>query len=131
MVIEPDLADNYERLGMLYLRAQRDAEAERSFRDALQRDARSANSYYGLAKILQRQEKLEAALQAAGEAMKLAPDSYNVHFLRGQILQQMGRKEQAKGEFAEAKKFLDAKVDKDRQDLNKAMPNPELKETPN
>ena len=38
IAIEPDLADNYERLGMLYMRLQRDAEAEKSFREALERD---------------------------------------------------------------------------------------------
>ena len=65
------------------------------------------------------------------EAAELAPASYNVHFTRAQILQQMGKKEEAKLEFAEAKKFLDAKVHKDREELKKPVPSPELKETPN
>jgi Tfp pilus assembly protein PilF len=117
---------------MLYLRLQRDAEAENSFRETLQRDSRSANSYYGLAKILQRQEKLEAALRAVDEAAELAPASYNAHFTRAKILQPMGKKEEAELEFAEAKKFLDAKVDKDREELKKSVPpSPELKTTPN
>lgn len=106
-------------------------EAENSFREALQRDSRSANSHYGLAKILERQEKLEAALCAVDEAAELSPASFNVHFRRAQILQQMSKREEAKLEFAEARKFLDAKVDKDREELKNSVPSPELKETSN
>lgn len=63
--------------------------------------------------------------------MELAPASYDVHFTRAQILQQMGKKEEAKLEFAEANKFFDVKVDKDREELKKSAPSPELKEAPN
>jgi tetratricopeptide (TPR) repeat protein len=128
VAIEPDIPDSYERLGMLYLRQQRDAES--SFHEALKRDARSANAYYGLTRILQRQGKIDSALKTIDEALKLSPDSYNVHLTRPDLAVE-GKEEEAEQEFAVAKRLLGANLDHDREDLNKSIPSPELKQAPN
>ena len=60
--IEPDLALDYEELGDVYALLQDDKNAEKNYREALRRDARLVNSYFGLAKIYERQEKYAAAL---------------------------------------------------------------------
>jgi Tfp pilus assembly protein PilF len=66
------------------------------------------------------------------EALKFAPNSDKVHFVRGQALQRLGRKDQAKVEFDIGKRLLDEKLNKDREDLeDKLLPNPELKHAPN
>src|SRR6267142_2377212 len=51
---ERDLPDNYEQLGVLYQRMEKYDDAEKSFREALQHDAKTPTPYFGLAKIHQR-----------------------------------------------------------------------------
>lgn len=52
-----------------------------------------------LAKLYQEQGKPDQALHAIDEAVKLAPKSERVHFLRGQILQRLGRTDEAEAEY--------------------------------
>ena len=131
ITIDPDLADNYYQLGVLYSLMQRQEESANAFREALRLEPHRSGAWFGLGKIYNEQGNFLEALKALDEALKTAPDSYNVHLVRAQVLQRLGRQEEAKREFAGAKKLLDAKVDRDREDLNKAVPSPELKETPN
>jgi len=133
IALEPDLADNYEQLGVLYSRMQRDEDAEKSFREALQRDAQSAGSYLGLAKLFQKQNKPEPGLKMIDAALRLSPDIHGGHFLRGRILMQLGRKEEARVEFAAAQKGMQSKLDKERESQDEdrvPMPNPELTRQP-
>ena len=85
-----------------------------------------------MAKIYEKQEHLEAALKALDEALKVVPDSGKVHAVRGQVLQRLGLTEQAKAEFATAKRLMDEGLEKDREEWGEKMvPSPELKQTPN
>jgi Flp pilus assembly protein TadD len=131
IALEPDLADNYEQLGVLYSRMQRNEDAEKSFREALKRDSKSAGSYLGLAKLYQKQNKPEPALKMIDEALRLLPDIHGGHFLRGRILTQLGRREEARLEFAAAQKGMQGKLDKERQSRDEdPVPNPELTSQP-
>ncbi len=131
VAIEPDLPDNYEQLGLLYLRLQRDAEAEKSFREALRYDQKRSTALLGLAKLYLQQQKYQPALTAVEAALKLAPTSQSAHFLRGQALIRVGRREEGRAELAAAQKLLDSGLDKDRAALGEnRIPNPELTAQP-
>jgi tetratricopeptide (TPR) repeat protein len=102
VAIEPDLALNYDELGEVYWQMQDDANAEKSFREAIRRDPRLVSSHLGLAKIYQKQQKYTAALAEADRAVKLDPERTEAHYLRGQALLRLGRKEEAKKELGAA-----------------------------
>src|SRR5580692_3486213 len=131
IAVEPDLPDNYEQLGLLYLQLQKDDEAERSFREALRYNPRQPASLIGLGRIYQRQGKNREALTALDSAEKLVPDNQNVHFVRGQVLLKLGRREEAQTELATSKKLVDASLNKQREKYGDSpVPNPELKQPP-
>jgi tetratricopeptide (TPR) repeat protein len=131
IAIDPDVPDNYYQLGLLYSRQQKDDDAEKAFQEALKRDPRRSGAWFGLAKIYERQQKYADALHAVDEAVRLAPDSRLVHFLRGQILQHLGRKDEAKAEFLMAKKLMDQGLKEDREKMEQlSTTNPELKQVP-
>ncbi len=119
--IEPDLALNYNELGDVYWLMQDDAKAESSYRQALRRDPRLVDSHLGLAKIYQRQKRYPAALAAADAAIKFDADRTDAHYVRGQILLHLGRKE-------EAKKEMEAAAGNGDQRKNTSIPSPELLE---
>ena len=60
VALEPDVAFNYDRLGVAYSYLQDEAKAEENFHEALRRDSHLASSYFGLARIYQRQQKARA-----------------------------------------------------------------------
>ncbi|MGH9741431.1 MAG: tetratricopeptide repeat protein [Candidatus Acidiferrum sp.] len=131
IAIEPDLADNYEQLGLLYLQMQKEGEAERSFRQALHFNSRMPVSLLELGRLNQRQGKNREALGFLDAAEKLAPDNQNIHYIRGQVLLRLGRREEAQAELATSKKLLDAGLNKQRARLGGSpIPNPELKQPP-
>jgi tetratricopeptide (TPR) repeat protein len=132
LTIDPGLPDDHYQLGQLYSRQQKDAEAEKEYRETLKRDAQRSGAWFGLAKIYERQEHYGEALKAATEAAKLAPDSRLVHFLRGQILQKLGRTEEARVEFATAKKLMNQGLQEDREKMERLpATDPALKHLPN
>jgi len=98
--VEPDLALNYDQLGETYWQMEDYTNAEKSYREAIRRAPNVANSYLGLAKIYQKQGKLAAALTEADVAVKLDPERTDAHYIRGQLLLRLGRKEEAKKEMA-------------------------------
>jgi tetratricopeptide (TPR) repeat protein len=102
VAVEPDLALNYDQLGDVYWQMQDDVNAEKSYREAIRRDPRLVTSYLGLAKIYQRQQKYAAALAETDKALKLDPERTDAHYIRGQALLRLGRKEEAKKEMAAA-----------------------------
>src|SRR5260370_25757802 len=55
--IEPDVVNNYEELGDVYLLMQQDSEAEKNYREALRRDSLMVNPHVGLDKLYQRNLK--------------------------------------------------------------------------
>jgi tetratricopeptide (TPR) repeat protein len=131
LAVEPDLADTYEQLGQFYLRAGNNEEAAKFFHEALKRNAQMAASHLGLAKIDMQREKYREALKSVDAALQLAPGSQGAHFLRGQVLARLGRREEAQAEFAIAKKMVNADLSKRREALgDQAVPNPELAQPP-
>src|SRR5256885_916181 len=131
IALEPDLADNYDQLGVLYARLGKDEDAERCFREALKRDSKMASAYAGLAKLYQKQQKLEPALKMADTTLRISPEFEGAHYLRGRILMQLGREEEARVELATAQKKLDTQLDKEPESRGKnRVPNPELTHEP-
>jgi tetratricopeptide (TPR) repeat protein len=131
IAIEPDLPDNYEQLGLLYLQMQKDDEAEHSFREALRYNPRQPASLLALGRLYQRQGKNREALTALDAAEKLAPENQNVHFVRGQVLLRLGRREEAQTELATSRRLVDASLNKQREKYgDHPVPNPELRQTP-
>jgi tetratricopeptide (TPR) repeat protein len=127
VALEPDLALNYDELGDVYSLLQQDNEAEKSYREALQRDPRLVNSYVGLTKIYQREAKYPQALTAIDSAGKLDAGRTDIHYLRGQVLVHLGRKEEGKKEL-EASVRLDneRRAARQKQMESGAVPSPEL-----
>ena len=130
--LEPELADNYVQLGYLYWLMQRDDDGVPEYRKALERDPKSSDAWFGLARSYLRQKKHAEALQAIDQAAKLAPENQRVHFIRGQVLQRLGRDDEAQAEFAIAKKLMDQGFHKDREKMEERyVPSPELTQLPN
>jgi tetratricopeptide (TPR) repeat protein len=127
IAVEPDLAFNYDKLGDVYALMQQDGDAERSYREALKRDPRLVNSYVGLAKVYQRSEEYRQALAAIDSALKLNPDGSDLHYLRGQVLKHLGRKQEAQKEV-EASVRIDntRRSEREKQVESGIVPSPEL-----
>jgi tetratricopeptide (TPR) repeat protein len=125
--VEPDLALNYDELGDVYSLMQEDSDAVKSYREALRRDHGLVNSYVGLAKAYQRQEKYQQALSAIDAAGKLDPARTDIHYVRGQVLIHLGRKEEGKKEM-EASVRIDNqhRAEREKQIENGTVPSPEL-----
>jgi tetratricopeptide (TPR) repeat protein len=125
--IEPDLAFNYDELGDVYALLQQDSDAEKNYREALRLDPRLINSCVGLAKIYQREEKYLQALAALDMAGKLDPGATNIHYLRGQVLLRMGRKQQGKKELETSVRIdNERRAAREKQAESGALPSPEL-----
>jgi tetratricopeptide (TPR) repeat protein len=131
IALEPGIGYNYEQLGRVYLQMGREAEAENAFVEALKNEPRLPTALVELAKIHLHNGNLQAAAQESGSAVKLAPKNQNAHFLHGQVLQRLGRGEEAKSEFAEARKIMAAGVERDRGLVDKGTTaEPELAQQP-
>ncbi|MBZ5678849.1 MAG: tetratricopeptide repeat protein [Acidobacteriia bacterium] len=129
--IEPDLALNYEQLGDVYSLMQQDADAEKSYREALKRDSRLVNSLVGLAKACQREEKYQQALLAIDSAAKLDPGRTDIHYVRGQVLQHLGRKEEGRKELETAVRIDNERRTEHEKLVEKSIvPSPELTQEP-
>ncbi len=127
VAIEPDVAFNYDELGAVCSSLQQEGEAEHYFREALRRDSHLASSYFGLAKIHEHQGKFPAALAALDSAGRLNPSSASIHYLRGQILLHMGRRQEAKSEFDIAGTTQKQTRDElEREVSGEQLPSPEI-----
>jgi tetratricopeptide (TPR) repeat protein len=109
--IEPDVAYDYDQLGLIDYALGQIPEAERYFKQALRLDASLGTSDYGLAKIYKQQGKYAEALSALRAAGAIDPRSASVHYLRGQVFFAMGRRAEAKPEFDEAARLQKATRD--------------------
>jgi tetratricopeptide (TPR) repeat protein len=106
---------------------QQDELAEKNYREALRLDPKMLNSYLGLAKACQRLGKYQPALTAIDAAIKLDPGRTDMHYVKGQILLRLGRKDEGKKEL-EASVRLDNEKRSARQKQveSGALPSPEL-----
>jgi tetratricopeptide (TPR) repeat protein len=125
--VEPDLALNYDELGDVYSLLQQDNDAEKNYREALRRDPKLVNSYVGLTKVYRRQQKYQPALNAIDSAGKLDPGRTDIHYLRGQVLIHLGRKEEGRKEL-EASVRIDneRRSEREKQVETGTVPSPEL-----
>jgi tetratricopeptide (TPR) repeat protein len=125
--VEPDLALNYDELGDVYSLLQQDSDAEKNYREALRRDPRLVNSYVGLTRIYQREEKYPQALSAIDAAGKLDPGRTDIHYLRGQMLIRLGRKEEGRKELETSVRIDNQRRDeREKQVEEGTIPSPEL-----
>jgi tetratricopeptide (TPR) repeat protein len=125
--VEPDLALNYDQLGNVYWLTDDDRNAENSYREALRLDPRLLSSRLGLAKIYERQRKYGQALGQIDAASKVDTARPDVHYLRGRLLLQMGRKEEARKELAAAEQIENGAGQENKPDEGE-VPAPELLE---
>ena len=99
IALEPDAAFNFDELGNVYFLMNQDSDAEGAYREAAKLDPKSVSARLGLAKVYQRQSQYEKALAELQAAAVSDPGSARIHYLRGQILMKMGRKEEAQKEL--------------------------------
>ena len=131
VALEPDVAFNYDRLGVAYSYLQDEAKAEENFDEALRRDSHLASSYFGLARIYQRQQKLEPALAAVKAAGAIDPNNPNFHNLKGQILIRLGHTKEGQEELEAATALLNASRERRQNELlGGDLPQPELSSEP-
>jgi len=110
---------------------QEDAKAEGNFKHALKLDAHLSSSYFGLARVYQREGKFTLALGAVDAALRMDGDNANFHNLKGQILVRLGKAEEAQKELAAATALLNASRERRHNELNEgALPQPELTAEP-
>jgi tetratricopeptide (TPR) repeat protein len=127
VAIEPDVANNYDELGDVYSLLEQDNDAEKSYREALRRDPRLLNSYVGLAKTYQREEKYQRALSAIDSAGKLDPGRADIHYVRGQVLLHLARREEGKKELGASVRIEnERRAERQRQVESGTVPAPEL-----
>ena len=116
--IEPDVAYDYDELGTVSAMLGEDREAERYFREAVNRDARLGTSWYGLAKIYKQQRKYAEALRALKAAGEIDPNSASVHYLTAQVLLAQGENAEARKELAQVRKLQKATTDKLEREIS-------------
>jgi tetratricopeptide (TPR) repeat protein len=115
---EPDVAYNYDEVGTMCLASEQNDEARRYFQQALKRDPRIGTSWYGLAKIDKAEKHYAAALKELDSAGAIDPKSPSVHYLRAQVLMQLGRKTEAQTEFATVRRLQNESAGKLEQDIS-------------
>ena len=125
--VEPDVVNNYDELGDVYAILQQDADAEKNYREALRHDPSLINSYIGLTKFTSGKKNINRPSTAINDAGKLDPNRTDVHYLRGQVLLRMGRKDEGKKEL-ETSIRIDNERRAARQQQVEAgtLPSPEL-----
>lgn len=118
--LEPNVAYNYDQLGLLASLAGSSQDAEAYYLDAVKRDPRLGTAWFGLAKAYRQLKLLPDALRALQRAGELDPGSASVHYLRAEVLSQLGRKNEAQTEFATVQRLKKEGVDKLEQEISGA-----------
>lgn len=98
--ISPDTAFDAEQLGDLSAAAGDARTAERYYTEALRLQPQLITASYGLAKTLRAEGRFTDALNEVDRAIQIDGQSQSLHYLRAQLLQKLGRVEQARREFA-------------------------------
>jgi len=115
---EPEVANSYEELGNICVGLEQNEEARRYFEQALQRNSRLPASWYGLAKIDRAGKRYLDALKDLDSAGALDPKSASIHYLRAQVLTQLGRKAEAETEFATVRRLHQETIDRLEQQIS-------------
>jgi tetratricopeptide (TPR) repeat protein len=122
IVLEPDVIFNYNELGNAYFEAGKYPEAEKAYREALRLNSKLLSAHLGLVKVYQREGEYEKALGELEIAGKLDPGSAQIHYLRGQTLIKLGRKEEGKRELDQSVAMSNARREKRQQELGEEPP---------
>jgi tetratricopeptide (TPR) repeat protein len=131
LAIEPDLAYDYDQLGLIDYLQQHDQEAVKNLGKALHLDSQLASSHFNLARAYQRLGNYTQALTEIDTTEKLDPDSYSIHYVRGQVLRSLRRTEEAQAEMRMYTKMANDAREKRHQELEAGpTPNPEVIEEP-
>lgn len=118
--IEPDVALDYDQLGVVAYESQENSAAEANFRKAVNLDARLGTSWFGLAKVLKRENRFPEALKAIHQALQIDSESASAHYLRAQILIAMGDRDKAETDLAAVRRLKAASRDKLEQQFERA-----------
>jgi tetratricopeptide (TPR) repeat protein len=105
------VAYDYDQLGIVAYLQQQNQAAQRDFEEAVKREPGIGTSWYGLAKIYRDQGRYNQALKAIDHAMTIDPNSASVHYLRSQILTQLGRKEEAQTDLVAVRRLQHDSLD--------------------
>jgi tetratricopeptide (TPR) repeat protein len=131
VALEPDVAFNYDQLGMVSYLLKQNRAAERYFLEALKHDPKLGTSWFGLAKIYKQERRYPQALKALNEADSIDAKSASVHYLRAQILAELGRKDEAHSEMTVVRRLKIESVDKiEREVSGAAYRDPQLADEP-
>ncbi|MBN2574417.1 MAG: tetratricopeptide repeat protein [Deltaproteobacteria bacterium] len=93
--LNPALVDGWRELGDAYMEAHQPAKAEEAYREALSRDESYALARAKLAQALLEQGRSREALDMALSAEDRGSDAFMVAAIRGDILAEMSRHEEA------------------------------------
>lgn len=125
--IEPDVAYNYEQLGIICQTLNEKQTAKVYFQRALKLNHRLGTSWYGLAKMYKEEKRFPEALKALDQAGALDAKSASVHYLRAQILIQLGQKTEAHAELAKVRTLQRESADQLEQKITgRVYHDPEL-----
>ena len=97
MEVNPDDAAAAGQYGFFLLRRDRVGDAEAAFLEALRRNKKYPNAFFGLAVIARQQGKPTEALRFFKEAIYYNPQDLEAHLQAADILLMQGKKEEAVG----------------------------------
>ncbi len=118
--LEPEVAFNYDQLGLLAGLDGNGHDAEGYFLKAVKRDALLGTSWFGLAKIYRQEKRYSEALRALDQAGAIDTQSASVHYLRAQVLVALGRKAESQRELAAVERLHKDTVDRLEQEISGA-----------
>lgn len=109
--LHPNYALAHHHLGDLYQKAGNPAEAEKSFRRAVELDPSYGDSWIQYYNLVGRTRGQAAALALLREGLQKCPDSPGLHYEYGRYLVQQKRLDEAYREFATTARLRPAEID--------------------
>ncbi|MGD0890727.1 MAG: tetratricopeptide repeat protein [Terracidiphilus sp.] len=103
--INPDYAPVYDRLGDVYLRAERLDDAQQALTKAIALDTTLTGAFIKMGKVLLRKQDLPTAVMYLKHAEKMDAEDFTTHTLLSQAYHKMGLEEDAKREVGLASKI--------------------------
>jgi len=129
LAIEPRVAEALDQLGEVEYSLGDIASSRKDLYQAIQFNPRLGTAWFYLAKIHLKDAKYDAALAALSKAAAVDDKSTNVHYLRAQVLKQMGRQKEAAAEFATVKRLEQETTSRLEKEINGGYRDPELDAT--
>jgi tetratricopeptide (TPR) repeat protein len=120
--LEPDVAFNFDELGAICTELQQREEAARYFEQALRLDPRLASSYLRSGQSGTTTGQVFGGPRGARSRRHARSGQHSVHYLRGQVLQHLGRREAAQAEFDKAASLQQAVRDQLEREISGANP---------